>query len=248
MFLSSRCLSRLSGIIVPVTLEVPKGRFKDCTLLTGFHGVGETGYIAVSFLVHALNAKRVGFIRATRPPAFVTTSKKGLVTPYEIYRDKNLVMVKLEFPPHKNDESEVPRVIAQWAIQEKFRDALLVGGLDVGFKNGKHDLRIATTKACARSVKKLGVPHLEQGLYVYGPLAVMLTEFEMKGFPAVAILPYADSSRSDPGAAATAIKSISQLCNLNVNVSELENYARVLEADMDQRVKITKNSLQGMYV
>lgn len=233
---------------MPVTLEVPKGRFKDCTLLTGFHGVGETGYIAVSFLVHALNAKRIGFIRVSRPPAFVTTNRKGLITPYEIYRDRNLVLVKLEFPPHKSEECDMPRAVAQWAIQEKFKDALLVGGLDIGFKNGKHDLRLAPTKACIRKAKTLDAPHLEPGLYVYGPLAIMLTEFEMREFPAMAILPYADSSRSDPGAAAIAVKNIAQFCHLKVDVSELESYAGVLEADMGKRVKITAKSLQGIYV
>jgi len=231
-----------------VTLEVPKGRFKDCTLVTGFHGVGETGYIAVSFLVHALKAKRIGFIRASRPPAFVSTSRKGLITPYEIYRDRNLVLVKLEFPPHRSEESEMPRALAQWALKEKFQDALLVGGLDANFKNGNHDLRVAPTKACVRRAKKLGIPPLERGLYVYGPLAVMLTEFEMSSFPAMAILPYADSSRSDPRAAAIAIKNLATLCRLNIDVSELEDYARVLEVDMDQRVKISNRTHRGMYV
>ena len=89
---------------------------------------------------------------------------------------------------------------------------------------------------------------LEQGLYVYGPLAIMLGEFEVGNFPAVAILPYADSSRSDPRAASIAVKTVAKLCKLNLNVSDLENYAKVIEADMDQRTKIASKSVQGLYV
>jgi len=233
---------------MPVRFEAPRGKFKDCTLLAGFHGIGETGYIAVSYIVHALKARRVGFIRTANLPAFVTTTRNGLLTPFEIYRRGNLVMVKLEFPPHRNEEAEMARTMASWAVEEKLKEALLVGGLDVGFKNGRHESRIVPTRACMCKAKEFAIPLLEQGLYVYGPLAIMLSEFEASNFPAIAILPYAESSRSDPRAASIAVRAVAKACKLKIDVSDLENYAKVIEADLDQRTKIAKKSVQGMYV
>ena len=233
---------------MPVRFEAPKGRFKNCTLVAGFHGIGETGYIAISYIVNALKAKRVGFIRTPNSPAFVTTTRSGLLTPFELYRKRNVVMAKLEFPPQRNEESEIARTMASWAVEERFREALLLGGLDMGFKNGRHESRIVPTKAYPPNAKKLDIPVLEQGLYVYGPLAIMLTEFEANNFPALAILPYADSSRSDPRAASIAVRTVARLSGLNVNVSDLENYAKVIEADLDQRTKIATKSVQGLYV
>lgn len=233
---------------MPVRFEAPKGKFKDCTLLAGFHGIGETGYITVSYIVHALRARRVGFIRTANPPAFVTTARNGLLTPFEIYRKGNLVMVKLEFPPHRSEEAEMARTMACWAIEERFREALLVGGLDVGFRNGRHESRIVPTRACWTRAKEFAIPLLEQGLYVYGPLAIMLGEFEANNFPAVAILPYADMSRSDPRAALVAVRTVAKACELKMDISDLENYAKVIEADLDQRTRIARKSVHGMYV
>lgn len=235
-------------VLMPVRFEAPRGKFKDCTLLAGFHGIGETGYITVSYMVHALKARRVGFIRTANPPAFVTTTRSGLLTPFEIYRKGNLVMVKLEFPPHRSEEAEMARTMACWAVDEKFKDALLVGGLDVGFKNGRHESRIVPTRAYWTKAKGFSIPLLEQGLYVYGPLAIMLGEFEANNFPAVAILPYADMSRSDPRAALVAVRTVSKTCKLKIDISDLENYAKVIEADLDQRTMIARKSVQGMYV
>jgi len=233
---------------MPVRFEVPKGKFKNCTLLAGFHGIGETGYIAISYIVNALRAKRVGFIRTTNSPAFVTTTRNGLLTPFEIYRKENLVMAKLEFPPHRNEENEIARTMSAWAVEERFKATLLLGGLDVGFKNGRYESRVVPTRAYLEESKKLGIPLLEQGLYVFGPLAIMLAEFEASNFPAVAILPYADSSRSDPRAASIAVRTVAGICKLKINVSDLENYAKVIEADLDQRAKIASKSVQGLYV
>lgn len=235
-------------LIMPVRFEAPKGKFKNCTLLAGFHGIGETGYIAVSYIVNALKAKRVGFIRTTNSPAFVTTTREGLLTPFEIYRKRNLVMAKLEFPPHRNEEADIARTMAAWAVEEDFKETLLLGGLDVGFKNGRCESRVVPTRAYLEESKKLGIPLLERGLYVFGPLAIMLAEFEVSNFPAVAILPYADSSRSDPRAASIAVRTVARVCKLNINVADLENYAKVIEADLDQRAKIATKSVQGLYV
>jgi len=41
---------------------------KGSTLITGFHGVGQTGYIATSYMIHALKAERIGFVEVANPP------------------------------------------------------------------------------------------------------------------------------------------------------------------------------------
>lgn len=233
---------------MPVRLTVKKGNFRNCTLITGFHGIGETGYIAVSYLVHALKSKRIGFIEVSRPPPFVTTCDYGIVTPFEIYRKNNIVLVKLEFSPHRSEESEFAKELARWVVKERFKDAILIGGLDESFKTGNGDMRIVPTKAYLSKAKYFDSPTLEPGLFVYGPLAIMLSEFEIRNFPAMAILPYASSSRADPRAAAIAIKRISKVYMLNVDTSELEKDAEEIENEVEKRIKQAERSFQSMYV
>jgi predicted ATP-grasp superfamily ATP-dependent carboligase len=232
---------------MPISLNVRGNNFRNCTLMTGFHGIGSTGYIAVSYLIHSLQAKRIGFVDVAHPPPFVSTAEEGLVTPFEIFRKGKLVFVKLEFAPHRAEEAEFSRALARWAINAKFRDAVLVGGLDSGLKSGKQNVRVVPTQAYLTKKNNFKYPTLEPGLFVYGQLAVMLSEFEMHNFPAIAILPYASATTADPAAAAVAVRTICRAYGVKVDVSDLEDGAKEIEEEFEKRMKQTSKSLQSMY-
>lgn len=232
---------------MPVNLLVRTSNLRNCTLITGFHGVGETGYISVSYLVHTLKAERIGFVDVAHPPPFIATSDDGLVTPFEVYKAGKIILVKLEFSPHRSEEAEFAKTLANWAMNSKFRDAVLIGGLDGTLQSGPDGVRIVPTRTYPLKSRKMKHPSLEEGLFVYGPLAVMLGEFEKRNFPAVAILPYASADHADPKAAATAIKSISKAYGLKVDVKDLEHDAKDIEEEIDKRLQQTARSLRGMY-
>jgi len=232
---------------LPVNFMVRGQNLHNSTLITGFHGVGETGYISVSYLVHTLNAKRIGFIDVAHPPPFIATSESGLVTPFEVYRAGKVVLVKLEFSPHRTEESEFAKTLAHWVMNNKFRDAVMIGGLDASLQTGADGIRVVPTANYPLNKMKMKHPTLEAGLFVYGPLAVMLGEFEKRSFPAVAVLPYASADHADPKAAATAIKAVSKAYGLRVDVKDLEYDAADIEEEIDQRLQQTAKSLRGMY-
>lgn len=232
---------------MPVNFVVRTSDLRNCTLITGFHGVGETGYISVSYLVHALNAKRIGFVDVAHPPPFIATSESGLVTPFEVYRAGRIVLVKLEFSPHRSEEAEFAKTLAHWAMENKFKDAVLIGGLDGSLQTGSDGIRVVPTHPYPTKAMKINYPMLEAGLFVYGPLAVMLGEFEKRNFPAIAILPYASANHADPKAAATAIRSIAKAYGLKVDVKDLEYDAKDIEEEIDKRLQQTARSLRGMY-
>src|SRR5213594_3659023 len=213
---------------MPVRVLVDQKGLKGSTLITGFHGVGLTGYLATSYLIHALKAERIGFIEVENPPPWVGTADGGLVTPFEVYKKGKTILVKLEFSPHKSEEAEFAKVLADWAVEQRFKDAVPTGAYFDGARNVTGEV-------------------LEPGLLVYGPLAVMLSEFEIHDFPAVAVLPFADPLRTDPGAAALAIRRISKAYGFRVQVEELLKDARFVERDFDRRSRLTKGSLQRMY-
>lgn len=232
---------------MPVNFLVRATNLRNSTLITGFHGVGETGYISVSYLVHSLNAKRIGFVDVAHPPPFIATSEEGLVTPFEVYQAKNFVLLKLEFSPHRAEESEFAKTVAHWVMDNKFKDAVLIGGLDASLQSGRDGVRVVSTSVYSVKKKKIKHSTLEAGLFVYGPLAVMLGEFEKRNFPAVAILPYASANHADPKAAATAIRTVSKAYGLKVDVRDLEYDAKDIEEEIDKRVQQTARSLRGMY-
>lgn len=230
-----------------VRVLVEKRKLRGSTLITGFHGVGQTGYIATSYMIHALKADRIGFVEVANPPPWVGTGEGGLVTPFEIYSKGKTVLVKLEFSPHRNEEAEFAKVLATWAIEEKFKDAILVGGLDMSFQNNKHDFCVVPTGAYLGKSEVFKAPILEPGLLVYGPLAIMLNEFEIHDFPAVAVLPYAEPSRADPAAAALAIRKIAKAYSFRLEVGELLKDAKLIEREWTQKNRLTGKSLERMY-
>lgn len=201
----------------------------------------------MSFLVHALKAERIGFVDVAHPPPFVATSDTGLVTPFEVYKAGKIVLVRLEFSPHRTEEAEFAKALAHWVMDSKFRDAVLIGGLDGSLQSGPDGVRIVPTQAYPLKSMKINHPTLEAGLFVYGPLAVMLSEFEKRNFPSIAVLPYASANHADPKAAATAIKSIAKAYRLRVDVKELEYDAKDIEEEIDKRLEQTTRSLRGMY-
>ena len=84
------------------------------------------------------------------------------------------------------------------------------------------------------------MPLLEEGLFVTGPLALLLTFYEIKQFPAIALLPYAESSRTDPLAAAIAIEKINTITKLNVDTNKLLQDAEAIEKDLQEIITQTK--------
>ena len=232
---------------MPVRVLVDQKGLRGSTLITGFHGVGQTGYLATSYLIHALKAVRIGFVEVENPPPWIGTADGGLVTPFEVYKHGKTVLVKLEFSPHKTEEAEFAKVLADWAIDRHFKDAVLIGGLDSSYKRTKDKYCVVPTGAYQDGFQRMRGEVLEPGLLVYGPLAVMLGEFEVHNFPAVAVLPFADPQRTDPGAAALAIRRISKAYGFRVRVEELVRDAKFVERDYDRKNRLTRGSLQHMY-
>src|SRR3989475_5775751 len=229
-----------------IRILVDSKNLKGSTLVTGFHGVGQTGYIATSYMIHALKANRIGFVDVSNPPPWVGTAEGGLVTTFEVYRKNKVVLIKLEFSPHRSEEAEFAKALSDWAVDHKFKDAILIGGLDSAFKQNKDDFCVVPTGAYLDRAKIFKAPILEPGLLVYGPLAVMLSQFEIHDFPAVAVLPYAEPARADPAAAALAIRKISKAYNFKVNLKELLKDAKLIEREYDHKSRLTK-SHQRLY-
>ncbi len=220
-----------------------KQNFEACTLLTGWHGIGECGFIAMSHLVDKLKAERIGFIITNNIPQFITIKNKQITFPFEIYRKDDIIIVLPIFEPIKSEHLDFTKALVKWSIDNKFKHTLLVGGLDKRLK-GESDIKFINTEKFSGDVSLYESNILDEGLYVTGPLAYMLLFYELYEFPAIAILPYAERSRPDPIAASIAISNISSFLDIEVDIKELQEEAERIEKEIESLLNARKQPVE----
>jgi uncharacterized protein len=221
-----------------------KDDFVDNILITGFHGIGEVGYIASSQLIEAFNGERIGIIDSEALPSFVAMDKNRLSLPFEIFKFDKFVTILPNFQPIPQEIHGFCRGIVEWVISNEFKEAFLIGGLDNRFqKADEKPFRCVLTQKFEDKAKNLDLPILERGLYVTGPLALLLAYFEMEDFPALSILPYGKRDRPDPRAASIAVEQFSKLYNVEVDISELLKDAQKIEEELEEMLRQQKEKM-----
>ena len=215
----------------------------NCVLITGFFGIGKIGFIVVNHMINKLKAERIGYIVTDNIPPFLSVQNQSLVLPFVIYRAGNIVFIATYFEPYKNEHRAFAKAVVQWSVQENFKEMILVGGLDSRLRTEDSVLAkaILTTKY-KKDNAKLNVVMMEEGLYVTGPLALLLIYCEVYDFPAIGILAYAERSRPDPIGASNAVNIISDIIRINCGVEELVKQAENIEKEMSAHLDAIERS------
>lgn len=236
---------------VRIALYDESENVENCYFLTGFHGVGLTGYITINHIVKSLRARPIGYVETQHQPALVSIVEERISFPFELFRHGDIVILFPRVQPKQSEVRDFSREVANWVTKNRMREAVLIGGLDNRFKQGDYPIRCVPTRPSVEKAKALKIPLLEESLFVTGPLALMLTYLEMKNFPAIALLPYSERGRPDPRAAALAVQQVNGLLKLDIDVFELNNDAKRIEDEVTKIIngqkEKTGNDSQTMY-
>jgi uncharacterized protein len=205
-------------------------------LISGFHSaLGETGYIVLRHLAAQEGVRPVGCITSPLTPPHLFVGGGRLLMPIELYSFADrFILLFPRVQPHRAEWSTFAEVVADWAVEQHLREAVLLGGLDVQFAAKGDEWRCAYTKTYKCPARNFQLPILEEGRGIYGPLALLLGNFELRDFPAIAVLPFAERGRPDPRAASFAIKILNRFYNLTVNTDELMRDAEAIEREIRQ--------------
>lgn len=210
-----------------------KESIKNCTLVTGFYGIGKVGFIAINHMVQRLNAKLIGYIISEYLPPFLSVKDNRLVLPFEIYKFENVIFITSYFEPYKYEHRAFARSIVDWAISKELQRLVLIGGLDSRLKVEDDILAKAViTRKYKNELTKPNIPDLDEGLYITGPMALILMYSEALNFASLGILPYAERSRPDPIAASHAVEIINDLLGLDCGIDELVREAETIESEL----------------
>jgi uncharacterized protein len=205
--------------------------------VTGFPGFGAVGYIATKYIVDALRLKRVGYVITKYMPDVVSIEgERSFSFPHEIYSKEGsgLLVLVNSVVPNIHERIEFAETIVRWSMENRVSEILLIGGLDPSVRRSQEDLlRWTGNKWGKRELKE---PTMDKGLIIVGPLAIILMFTEILGQPATVILPYAERERPDPRAASIAVKKISEILGMEIDVQDLIRHAKTVE-EIERKIR-----------
>jgi uncharacterized protein len=212
----------------------------------GWHGLGEIGYITVSHLVQELKMKRVATIMSSGAPPFVSVQENQLRLPFEIYGkdDLDFAVFIPHLQPYRHVQIEFSEKLSEWILNHKnFEVAYFLGGVDIRLKSSDNFLQYIPSRAfysysqvSKEFLEEVQANLLDPGLFVAGPLAIMLGYLDMNVFPAIGLLAYAERERPDPLGAVAAIKRLNSLLSINVETEELVQNAHAIEEELKRQL------------
>ncbi|MBI2126629.1 MAG: proteasome assembly chaperone family protein [Thaumarchaeota archaeon] len=234
-------------MVVKVELIPKNVRLSGKKLVTGFHGIGATGYWTIKYLVQQLKPERIAFIDTDATAPLASTWGGRIITPYELYQKDDLLFLRAEVAPSRGVETKFFRELCNMIISKGIAEVALVGGLDASLRMDQSTFKYVKTGAFEPQGILKDAKFLEDDRMIIGPVALMLNQFEMRNFPAFAILPYASVDRIDPRAAAEAAKILSKYFSFKIDIDPLIKGAEVIESEVSALETKVKSSTESIY-
>jgi uncharacterized protein len=225
--------------------------------IAGWHGLGEIGYITVSHMIEDLKLKRIATIMSSGAPPFISVQNSQLRLPFEIYgkEEYDFAIFIPHLQPYRHVQIEFSERMSEWILKQKnLSEAYFIGGVDARLKSSDNEIQYIPTRASLHSsnlnskfVEEIKDNLLDPGLFVAGPLAIMLGYLDMSMFPAVGLLAYAQRERPDPLGAVVTIKKLNYILGINVNTNELVQNAQTIEEEIKRQLApIEENQAENL--
>ena len=170
-----------------------------------------------------------------------------IITPFEIYKKDNVAFLRVAVPPLQGNELVFLRNVCEIILEKNFKELILLGGLDAQLKKDDSNFRYVKTSSYKLPKSLSDSTPLEDERIIIGPVAQMLNFMEVRNFPTLGLLPFATSIRLDPRAASEAVKILSNIFNLEVEVDTLIEQALELENDQPELVDNNKSGPSNIY-
>ena len=225
----------ISAKLLPEDLDV-----NGLSLVTGFHGIGSTGFLALNHLINTLKPDRIGVLETDYLSPISSINSGKIITPFEIYKKDNIAFLRVAVPPLQGNEIVFLRNVCEIILEKNFKELILLGGLDAQLKKDDSNFRYVKTSSYKLPKYLSDSTPLEDERIIIGPVAQMLNFMEVRNFPTLGLLPFATSIRLDPRAASEAVKILSNIFNLEVEVDTLVEQA--LELDKNDQPELVDNN------
>jgi len=220
----------------------------EATMIVGLPDVGLVGLIATSYLISELNLEEIAYLDSDLLPPVVVLHKGLPHAPLRIYGNQNLIAVISELAVPAPAIYPIMREIVEWGQAKKVKRIVSMGGIPVESRQAIKEPQVfgaASNQELLDMLSKSGLNIMNEG-YMVGPQALSMRYSINKNVPAIAILAQSFYNYPDPQAAAIALKELSKISDVKVDVSKLLEKGEEIRLKARDIMKRTQEEMTRM--
>ncbi|OYT38747.1 MAG: hypothetical protein B6U89_05330 [Desulfurococcales archaeon ex4484_58] len=220
-------------------------------LVLGLPDAGLVGSIASRHLVFS---KKFAFIAEidspVRLPPITVVHNSIPISPIQLYmsRDRRIVTLLSETPIPIHTIYPMINTIINYAREINIKYLISLSGIAVPNRLQIEKPKVywlASNSNARELIKETEIEELKEG-FVVGPYAVLLKEARRKGMSNLALFVESFLDIPDPESAAEALKVLSSIINIDIDVKELLEEAELLKLKTRELMMQTKKALSEM--
>jgi uncharacterized protein len=220
----------------------------EATMIIGLPDVGLVGLIATSYLISELDLEEIAYMDSDLLPPVVVLHDGLPHAPLRMYGNKNLIAVISELAIPAPAIYTVTRELVDWAQAKKVKRILSIGGIPTENRQSIKEPEVfaaASNQELLDTLTKSGLKTLNEG-YIVGAQALSMRYSISKKMQSIAILAQSFYNYPDPQAAAIALKELSKISDVKVDVSKLLEKGEEIRLKARDIMKRTQQEMNRM--
>ena len=192
-------------------------------LLAGLPDVGLVGVIATTHIISSLGMEEVAYIDSNLLPPIAVLHDGLPHSPLRIFHKDGILAVLSETAIPASAVQPISQSIVDWCKGKEVKMVVSLGGLPTPNRQNIEEVKVfgaASNDEALKALREGSVEILERGFMV-GPYALILRYCAEKGINAIALLAQSFFEYPDPEAAAAVVSKVTEMLNLEVDVTEL---------------------------
>ena len=227
-------------------IETKKIDVKDPTIIEGIPDIGLVGSIAVSHMIAEAKFEEVGYIQSDLFPPVMVVHERKVLNPVRIFQKDKILAILSEIPIDPKAGFILSKRLTEWYKEKGAELIISISGTPIQERIDIDEPQVFGTSNNDAILKKMGesgVVVLEEG-FISGFYALILKNSIEIGLKSSIFLAQCYTSYPDPGAAASILKILNKMLNLNIDVKQLIDQAEELKINYRALMEQTNASIQ----
>ncbi|KYC54401.1 MAG: PAC2 family protein [Candidatus Methanofastidiosum methylothiophilum] len=227
-------------------VETKKIDIESPIIIEGVPDIGLVGSIAVSHMVLENKFEEVGYIKSDLLPPVMVIHERKVLNPIRIFQKGKILAILAEIPVDPKLGFLLSKRLVDWYKEKGAELVISISGTPVQERIDIDDPIVFGTsnkQELLNKMEEIGVQILEEG-FISGFYALILKNCIELGINSSVLLSQSYPSYPDPGAAASILKTINKMIDINIDVKQLIDQAQEVKINYRALMEQTNASMQ----